>query len=202
MVLYGLLNKSREPKHGDNDYSPASTASLRTPDRSSIATNPNEGQSTPTTTENDGSVDGKGSSSSSDANRNITWSELTKKLKETPWQPLGGAESGTDTSRTYANHVFNRFGLSHIEHTGFLWHRFSATIVCLCYEGVFMFGAEFEYACLVAKTCRRALGYMLDVDIGCEGEVRAGVERYCREGVESFDIFLEYKKMMESQGQD
>lgn len=111
--------------------------------------------------------------------RDITWKELIEGLAYTNWQLLEAGTSISETSRTYALHINRAFGLHKVRATRWLCSDKTGQLVCLCREGVFMFGAEFEFGCLVARGRSQALGFLLGGSIsGREGPARAAGEPY------------------------
>lgn len=111
--------------------------------------------------------------------REITWGELVSGLCDTDWQPLEDGTSVSRTSGTYALFMNRAFGLHKVRATRWLCSDETSQLACLCREGVFMFSAEFEFCCLIARKCNRALGFMRDGGLcGREGPTRAAGQPY------------------------
>lgn len=112
--------------------------------------------------------------------REICWAELVEQLRCTEWQPLEivmpafGAASRTDA--LYLNRAF---GLHKVRATKWLCNARSNYLACLCQEGVFLFGAEIEFSCLIAKGLTKALRMLLGSDFNRrEGPIRAPGQPY------------------------
>lgn len=144
----------------------------------------------------------------------ITWEELIGRLSDTDWQPLEDGLSISRTSETYALFMNRAFGLHRVGATRWLCSNETSELACLCQEGVFMFSAEFEFGCLIARKCNQALEFMRNGGIcGREGPMRAAGQLYdlcgedeCEDGLhevkfeDEFDVEPEFIDIVSYRG--
>lgn len=144
----------------------------------------------------------------------ITWEELIERLSDTDWQPLEDGPSISRTSEVYAVFMNRAFGLQKVGATRWLCSDETSHLVCLCQQGVFMFTAEFELGCLIARNCNGALEFMRRGGIcGRSGPMRAAGQPYdfcgedeCEDGLyevvfeDGFDVQPEFVDIVSFRG--
>lgn len=109
----------------------------------------------------------------------IGWVELVERLRCTEWQPLEAVMPAFGTSRTNALYLNRAFGLHKVRTTKWLCNARSNYLACLCQEGVFLFGTEIEFSCLIAKRLTKALRMLLGSDFDRrEGPIRVAGRPY------------------------
>lgn len=153
--------------------------------------------------------------------REITWEELVERLSDTDWQPLEDGSSISRTSEEYALFMNRAFGLQKVRATRWLCSDETSNLACLCQEGVFMFSAEFEFGCLIARKRNQALEFMRGGAMcgreggicGREGPMRAAGQPYdfcgedeCEDGLyevefeDEFDVQPEFVDIVSYRG--
>lgn len=118
--------------------------------------------------------------------REICWVELVERLGCTEWQPLEVVIPAFGASGTDA--LARDFGLHKVRTTKWLCSARSKYLACLCQEGVFLFGAEIEFSCLIAKRLTEALRMLLGSDFDRrEGPIRVAGQPYDPNGEDELE---------------
>lgn len=113
----------------------------------------------------------------------LSWEELVRILNNTEWQPQPMGEWCED----YAEDILEGFGVHHIAGTQYILHEGTNSTICHCREGVFSFGLEFEYGCMLSKTVRGTLRYIQTPGAKSLGPIRATGQTYNINGQDLFD---------------
>lgn len=100
--------------------------------------------------------------------RDLSWTDLMDSVVGTGFQPMGLGSF----CESYASEIYEGYELTHVEGTQYIWHHGTDSTICLCKEGVFSFGLEFESGYLISRTIRGALRYMKTPGVDPEGPQR------------------------------
>lgn len=114
----------------------------------------------------------------------LGWEEFEEGLVGTEWEPQQTGEWCED----YSEQILGGFGVHHIEGTQYILHDSTNSTICRCQEGVFSFGPEFEYGCMLSKTVRGALKYIRTPGARSLGPMRARGQTYNINGQDLFDL--------------